>query len=133
MKVSIKQYSQTLFELTSGKSEQEVLVIVAKFAEALKKDGQLKNAGKIMEKYSELYNISNGIVVAEITTRYKIQDTEYKEVENFIKSKYKAEKVEISNIVDESIGGGIVIKIGDEIIDSSISGKLERLRRELVR
>jgi F-type H+-transporting ATPase subunit delta len=133
MKVSIKQYSQTLFELTSGKSEQEVLVIVAKFAEALKKDGQLKNAGKIMEKYSELYNISNGIVVAEITTRYKIQDTRYKEVESFIKSKYKAEKVEISNIVDESIGGGIVIKIGDEIIDSSISGKLERLRRELVR
>jgi F-type H+-transporting ATPase subunit delta len=132
MKVNIKQYSQTLFELTNGKSEQEVLAMVEKFAEVLKKDGQLKNAKKIMEKFSELYNTANGIVVAEITTRYKIQDTRYKEVESFIKSKYKAEKVEISNIVDESIGGGIIIRVGDEVLDGSIDGQLKKLKKQLI-
>ncbi|HBI50497.1 MAG TPA: hypothetical protein DDY21_01465, partial [Candidatus Moranbacteria bacterium] len=107
MKVSIKQYSQTLFEMTDGKSEQELLVIVKKFAEQLKADGQLKNAGKIMEKFGELYNAANGIVVAEVTTRYKIQDTRYKQIEEFIKEKYSAKVVEIENVINEKIQGGI--------------------------
>ena len=50
MKVSIKQYSQALIELTDGKPESEVLDMVKRFAEQLKADGQLKNYGKITEK-----------------------------------------------------------------------------------
>jgi len=131
MKVSIKQYSQTLFDLTNGKSEQEVLDMVAKFAELLKNDGQLKNAPSIMEKFSELYNAAHGVVEAQVTTKYKIQNTKYTEIEDFIKTKYKAEKVEITNIVDESIGGGLIVKVGDEVLDSSITAQLKKLQNIL--
>ncbi|HCO99465.1 MAG TPA: ATP synthase F1 subunit delta [Candidatus Moranbacteria bacterium] len=132
MKVSIKQYSQTLFEMTDGKSEQELLVIVKKFAEQLKADGQLKNAGKIMEKFGELYNAANGIVVAEVTTRYKIQDTRYKQIEEFIKEKYSAKVVEIENVINEKIQGGIIIKINDDIIDGSVKKQLTNLKNKLI-
>ncbi|MEI7890685.1 MAG: ATP synthase F1 subunit delta [bacterium] len=131
MKVSIKQYSQTLFDLTDGKSEQEVLVIVKKFAEQLKNDGQLKNAERVMEKFAELYNAAHGIVLAEVVTKYKIQDAKYKEIENFIKLKYKAEKVKITSIINERIHGGIIIRVGDEVIDGSVAGQLRKLKKVL--
>lgn len=133
MKITVKQYSQTLLELTDGKSEQEVLKVVQEFAQQLKKDGQLKNAKQIMEKFAELYNAKNGIVSAEITTRYEIQDTKYKKIEDFLRNKYGAKDVEIRTIIDESIKGGIIIKVGDEILDGSVSGQLKKLHKILIK
>jgi len=56
MKISPTQYAKTLLELTENKSEQESLAVVIKFVQQLKKDGQMKNAGAIMEKFKQLYN-----------------------------------------------------------------------------
>ncbi|MDD5463967.1 MAG: ATP synthase F1 subunit delta [Candidatus Moranbacteria bacterium] len=131
MKVSIKQYSQTLFDLTEGKSEQDVLDIVKKFAEQLRNDGQLKNAGKIMEKFGELYNAANGIIVAEVTTKEKIEQEMKNKIEKFVKEKYSAKIVDIKNIIDEKIQGGIIIKINDNIIDGSVKKQLTNLKKVL--
>ncbi|MEI8344357.1 MAG: ATP synthase F1 subunit delta [Candidatus Moraniibacteriota bacterium] len=133
MKINILQYAQTLLDLTDGKSEQEVLDVINKFAEQLKSDGQLKNADKIMEKFSEIYNKKNGIVKAEVVTRYKLHDAKLKEIESYIKTKYAAKSVELVEVVNEDIKGGIVIRVGDEVMDASVGGKLEKLRKELVR
>jgi len=132
MKISIKQYSQTLFELTDGKSESEVLDAVKKFFERLKADGQIKNVNGIIGKFSEFHNDSYGIVEARITSRSELGKEEKEKIENFIGKKYGAKKVEIENIIDEKIKGGIIIKVGDEVLDASISGQLKRLRNKLV-
>ncbi len=133
MKISTQQYAQTLLDLTDGKSEQEVLDVLAKFAEQLKSDGQLKNADKIMEKFSDLYNSKNEIVVAQITTSQKVENLNVKEIEQFVQRKYGAKKVELKIVVDENIKGGIVIRVGDEVMDASVGGQLEKLRKELAK
>lgn len=131
MKVSVKQYSQTLFDLTDGKSEQDVLVIVKKFAEQLKNDGQLKNAERIMEKFGELYNAAHRIVLAEITTKEKLGKEMEEKIEKFVKEKYLAKEVVIENVVDEKIQGGIIIRVGDEVIDGSVANELKKLKNIL--
>lgn len=131
MKVSTQQYAKTLLELTDGKSEQEVLDIVKKFAEVLKKDGQLKNAKNIIEKFSDLYNKEHGIVYTLIVGRQKVSQDVLEKVNEFVKRKYSAKEVEIENVVDEKIKGGIVIKVGDEVIDASVDAQLKRLKNIL--
>lgn len=131
MKVSTLQYAKTLLELTDNKSQEDVLNIVQKFAAVLKNDGQLKNAGKIMEKFSELYNAKHGIVETEVITRSEIGHSELKKIEEFIKQKYDVNNVEIKNMVDENIKGGIVIKVRDEVMDGSIATQLKRLKKSL--
>ncbi|KKQ44167.1 MAG: F0F1 ATP synthase subunit delta [Candidatus Moranbacteria bacterium GW2011_GWC2_37_8] len=133
MKVSIKQYSQTLLELTENKSESEIFDIVQSFAEQLKKDGQLKNSSKIIEKFSEIYNAANGIVEVTVTTSRSLSSDQADKIESYIKEKYSAKEVLINNVVDEKIKGGIVIRVGDEIIDGSIEAQLKRLQKELAR
>ena len=131
MKVTASQYANTLYELTDGKTKQDVDGVVAGFLKVLQKNNQLKMAGKIIEQFNGIYNQENGIVEVDVTTRYKIQDTITKQIEKFVKEKYKAKEVVIKNKVDENIKGGIIIKVGDEIVDASISGKLRSLKSSL--
>jgi F-type H+-transporting ATPase subunit delta len=133
MKVSTLQYAKTLLELTDNKSQEDVLDIVKKFADQLKKDGQLKNAGKIMEKFSNIYNKQCGIIVAEVVSRVEMKNDELKKIEEFIIKKYGGNTVEMKNTVNGAIKGGIVIKVGDEVIDGSIATQLRRLKKELIK
>ena len=131
MKISVNQYAKTLLELTEGKTEQEVSDIVKKFADILKKDGQIKNAPRIIEKFSEVFNAKHRIVEVIMTTRQKSEDQSIKEVEEFVKKKYDAKEVNIKNIIDEKIKGGIIIKVGNEVIDASVGGQLGKLKKVL--
>lgn len=132
MKVSIQQYAKTLLEITENKTEKEISNIIARFAEILKKDGQIKNTSKIIEKFSELYNTKHRIVEASVTSSHKLSSDQVHQVEIFIKEKYKAKEVIIKNIIDEKIKGGIIIKIGDEILDGSVASQLKKLKKELI-
>lgn len=131
MKVSPAQYARTLLELTENKTEKEISAVVLRFAEVIKRDGQLKNAKIITEKFSDLYNEKHGIVEAEVITRYKIQDTRYKQIEDFLKAKYEVKEVVVKNVLDESIQGGMIVRVGDEVLDGSVSGQLKKLKKIL--
>ena len=45
--------------------------------------------------------------------------------------KYGAKKIEMSVVVDEKIQGGIIIRVGDEILDASIQKQLINLKKVL--
>ncbi len=128
MKISVNQYAKSLFELTDGKSEREIDSAISNFIKFLQKNRQLKLAGKIIEKFRKIYNKKNGIVEAEIISREKLSSELIAKLNNFIKNKYLAKEVILNNIVDEKIKGGIIIKVGDEVVDGSVGGQLGRLR-----
>ena len=133
MKISANQYAKTLLELTDGKTNQEVSAVALRFIEILQKGKQMKNAPKIIEKFSEVFNAKHGIVEASVTSSRELSSDKVYQVEKFIKEKYLAKKVIVKNIVDEKIKGGIIIKVGDEVLDGSVSAQLKKLERELVK
>jgi F-type H+-transporting ATPase subunit b len=67
--------------------------------------------------------------LAEVTSAMPLNDTEQKMVRENINSKIGAQ--DVSFRVDSSILGGLVIKVGDRVLDGSVEGKLENLRRSL--
>ena len=62
----------------------------------------------------------------------KINEFE-KKIKDYLKEKYKVEKVVISKEIDKNIIGGFIIKTGDDIVDQSISGKIKKLRENLIK
>lgn len=131
MKISASQYATTLYELTLDKSKPEIDSVTKKFTEMLIKNHHLKMAKKIIEKFNGIYNRKNGIIEAEVATARELESSQVHKVESFIKEKYKAKEVVIKNKIDESIKGGIIIKIGDEIIDASLKNSLTNLSKLL--
>ena len=41
-------------------------------------------------------------------------------------------RIELEQEVDPSLLGGLVVRVGDRLIDGSVRGRLERLRNQLV-
>ena len=42
-------------------------------------------------------------------------------------------RVELTATVDPNIIGGLVLRVGNRILDASVHGRLERLRRQITR
>jgi F-type H+-transporting ATPase subunit b len=66
---------------------------------------------------------------AEITSALPLTDQEQAAVKNDILAKVGAQAVTFR--VDPSILGGLVIKVGDKVVDGSVAGKLDGLRQSL--
>jgi F-type H+-transporting ATPase subunit b len=66
---------------------------------------------------------------AEVTSALPLNQTEQDTVKQEILSKVGAQAVTFR--VDPSILGGLVIRVGDKVVDGSVSGKLEGLRQSL--
>ena len=63
--------------------------------------------------------------LAEVTSALPLTSDEQESVKKSVSAK------EVSFKVDPSILGGLVIKVGDKVLDGSVAGKLEGLRQTL--
>tara|TARA_B100001113_G_scaffold309467_1_gene272135 strand:- start:55 stop:612 length:558 start_codon:yes stop_codon:yes gene_type:complete len=82
----------------------------------------------IAKSFIEIYKQKNNIESATITTAVKISEELKGKVVSYIKSQTN-NKVELNEIVDESIIGGAVITMGDKQLDASISSQISELRQ----
>lgn len=133
MRITSKQFAQTLYEITDEKSKQEIEKSVSDFARYIYRNRKLKLAGKIIEQFTAIYNQKNGIVEAEVVTAEKLNESLEKKIKSYIEKKYGAKEVFLKNTIDPKIKGGIILKIGDEIIDGSVEGRLNELKKALIK
>ncbi|MEW5676582.1 ATP synthase F1 subunit delta [Flavobacterium enshiense] len=85
----------------------------------------------VASQYNLLFDEMSGIQVAKVTTAFPITP----ELEAKVLAKIKEfsnKTVTIQNIVDESIIGGFVLRIGDKQYNASVASRLQTLRRELL-
>ncbi|MCQ2081864.1 MAG: F0F1 ATP synthase subunit delta [Lachnospiraceae bacterium] len=94
------------------------------------------------DRYSDIDGILNyftdevkrlkGIGVAYVTTAMELSDSLKQSVEKRLLETTSFKKMEMHYDVDESLIGGMVIRIGDRVVDSSVQTKLNKLQRELL-
>jgi F-type H+-transporting ATPase subunit delta len=132
MRVTPKQYAQSLYELTDGKSNAEIIKSISGFVAFLDRNRKLKISGKIIDQYSKIYNDKKGIIEVEIISRKKLDESLSKKVRNYLKEKYKVKEIILNNTEDAGIKGGFILKAGDEIMNSSVSGQLNSLKKVLI-
>jgi F-type H+-transporting ATPase subunit delta len=94
---------------------------------------RLYEVPEILEALRDLINERRGIITAEVTTAIPLDP----ELERVVAQRLAAyldrtpDKVSIRAQVDPTIIGGVVARVGDQVIDDSVRGRLERLRRML--
>jgi F-type H+-transporting ATPase subunit delta len=85
----------------------------------------------IREMFDAQLRAERGIVVAELTTADPLSDAE----RDFIKQKLESmtgQRVELAVRIEPEIIGGIIVRIGDMVIDGSVRNKLEKMRSRLM-
>lgn len=73
------------------------------------------------------------IGIAYVSSAAALSDRQKKQVEDRLLATTAYEAFEIHFSVDESLIGGLVIRIGDRVVDSSIKSRLYEMRKELMK
>lgn len=81
----------------------------------------------MVERFSELLRRDRGIVLAEVRTALALDEEQRTEIAERMRA-LTGGRVEINEVVDESLIGGIAVRIGDQLYDASVRNRLERLR-----
>ena len=84
----------------------------------------------IVKRFTELRDVKKGIVNVDIVSAIELDEAEKeKMIATF--EKYSGKKIRAAYIVDESIIGGFSVKIGDTVVDATVSHQLAELKKRL--
>jgi len=84
----------------------------------------------VSKNYIDLYNEAQGVKVAQVTTAVELTEELKDKVLAKVEELTGSNKVSIESIIDESIIGGFILRIGDLQYNASISNNLARIKRE---
>lgn len=93
--------------------------------------GRQEDIQDIFEYFTDRVREYNNIGVACITTPAQLSENEKEKVLQKLLATTEYTGFEMNYKVDASLIGGMIIRIGDRVVDSSIKTKLEELTRSL--
>jgi F-type H+-transporting ATPase subunit delta len=85
---------------------------------------------EIAEFYEKLFGRQQNIVKAKIKSAMTIDKTQQEKLQKAIEKRLQT-KIEAQYAIDDSLLGGVTIRIGDRVIDGSVRGQLEQLDKSL--
>jgi F-type H+-transporting ATPase subunit delta len=85
----------------------------------------------ICEQYQVLLRKLTNTVLAEVVSVLKLTDSQRQAVIDKVKQLTGASNVEIETAIDPDILGGVIIKVGSQVFDSSLKGQLRRISLSL--
>jgi F-type H+-transporting ATPase subunit delta len=87
---------------------------------------------RIRAEYDQLWEEVNKLLPVEITSAVELPEATVRQLGDRI-SEQTGRRVELSSHVEPEILGGIVVQVGNSVLDASIRNRLEQLRRQVAK
>jgi F-type H+-transporting ATPase subunit delta len=100
------------------------------FLELLAEKHRMPVLFRIRRRYDELWAQENRRIDVTVTSATELDEKVVEEIGAAIE-KQTGKGVELTSRVDESILGGIVLQVGNMVLDASIRNRLEKLRKSV--
>ncbi|MBA2505282.1 MAG: F0F1 ATP synthase subunit delta [Thermoleophilaceae bacterium] len=101
-----------------------------RFLEMLAERHRLPVIFRIHKSFEKLWEDENKVLPVTITSAIELDETTIKEIGDKIADQ-TGRKVEVETDVDPDVLGGLVMRVGDTVLDASIRMRLERLRKQV--
>lgn len=122
---STEEKKQGLRRILDGPQE-----IFMNFLEALAERHRMPVIFRIRRRYEELWREQNHLLPVQVTSAIALDEATIESIGTRI-GEQTDRRVELSSTVDPDILGGIVLRVGNFILDASISNRLEKLRKQV--
>jgi F-type H+-transporting ATPase subunit delta len=122
---STEEKKQGLDKAVEGADE-----VVRNFLGVLIENHRMPALMRIRREYDRLWREVNRLLPVQVTSAVELDEAVTRQIGEEI-GRQTGRKVELSSNVDPDVLGGIVLRVGNSILDASIRTRLERLRKQV--
>ena len=108
----------------------DVSPLALNFAKLLVKKGRSQDSRAVATAFGRMADESEGIAHAQVTTAVELSPDQLNAIASRLSSQM-GKDVRATSVVDPGIIGGLIVKVGDKLVDGSVKSRLKRLRKEL--
>jgi F-type H+-transporting ATPase subunit delta len=124
-KVNYNDKQKAIEKTFSSVSKESVKVLLL-----IVKHNYTKKINKIIELVENLIFEESGAQRAVVSSVIAINDNQKQQLETILSEKLN-KTIQVENIINKEIKGGLKVRISDTLIDVSIAGKINQLKNKL--
>jgi F-type H+-transporting ATPase subunit delta len=125
--ISEQERGQTLKRIFEGQASS----LMMQFLGVVNMKGRLSHLSEIASAYDELLGEKLGKIEVDVIVPQRLANDELERVRQSVSRALKRDAVP-HQYVDESLIGGMVLRVQDKLIDASVKTQLDSLRRRLL-
>ena len=125
--LAITDRDQLLQTLTKGAAES-----IQNLIQLLARNDRFDILSMVIDQFVSHYNEVKGIVDVKVTTAVALDDQRLDKLANVFAAKTGAKQVNIENVVDNSILGGVILQSQSILIDGSLQTKIAKMKAQLL-
>lgn len=125
--ISVEKRDGALRDLLSDRLSQPVMNLL----QLMLRRGRIEDLPRVASEFRRLDDERQGIVHATVMSAVELTQDEIRELTARLEQSTGG-RIALEVEVDPSLLGGLVVRVGDRMIDGSIRGRLERLRNQLL-
>ena len=101
--------------------------LTSTFLKVIEKNKRFSNLASVITQFMNINSQKRGDVLADITSADELNDEQKNNITNQLKS-ILGDKLSLSFDVDKNIMGGLIVKVGSKMIDTSLANKINKLK-----
>ena len=122
-KIMLDEKVQLIHTVFSGKVAEEITGILT----IIVRKGRQNVLLDILKAFLEMVSEYHGVVKATITSAVKLNNDQLAQIKGNIE-KTTNKNVEVHTEINKNLIGGMIIRVGDNVVDASILGRLQTLK-----
>lgn len=119
--------SQQLLQVYADIAGEQFDQPMCNFLLVLIENRRIAALGDICQQFQKLATESSGIKEVEVVSSYQLSDEQVETLTSNLEKRYDC-KVKLNCQIDSNLIGGAVIRVEDNILDSSLLGRINRLK-----
>ena len=106
--------------------------VVVNFLKLLIENHRMPVIFRVRREFDQLWQEENKLLPVQVTSAVELDPSTVSQIGDRI-AEQTGRKVDLSATVDPDVLGGLVVRVGNSILDASIRNRLEQLRKQVAR
>ena len=106
--------------------------VVQNFLKLLIQNHRMPVVFRVRRNFDALWEQENRLLPVEVTSAVELDEGTVRQIGDRI-AEQTGKRVDLSSRVEPDILGGIVVRVGNSVLDASVRNRLESLRRQVAR
>jgi len=122
-----KAQPEQVLAVIAAAAKQDLAPGVQNFLRAVIENGRLSALPEVVAQYHVLANAASGVSDAHIYSAYDISAAQLAELKTTLEQRF-GRKLDAHVQIEPALIGGVRVVVGDEVLDTSVKARLERMK-----